>query len=79
MWAPGLLLAIAALAGATLILLFSGLFIVGIPLFLIGVVAIGVFDFTRRRRHTGELKEFREQAQDEEIEFTQRDKRTLSD
>ena len=79
MWAPGLLLGIAALAGATLIFLFSGLFVVGIPLFVIGVAAIGALDYSRRRRHTGEIKEFRDQAKEEEIEFTERDKRTLAD
>ena len=79
MWAPGILLAVAALAGASLLLLFSGLFVIGIPLFVIGVVAIGALDYSRRRRHTGEIKEFRDQAKEEEIEFTERDKRTLSD
>ena len=79
MWAPGILLGIAALAGASLLLLFSGLFVIGIPLFVIGVIAIGVLDYSRRRRHTGEIKEFRDQAKEEEIEFTERDKRTLSD
>ncbi len=78
MWAPGLLLGIAALVGATVALLYSGLFVIGIPLFVLGVVAIGVLDYTRRRRHVGEVKDFRDQAKAEEIEFTERDQQTLT-
>jgi len=77
MWAPGLLLGIAALIGATVVLLYSGL-VIGIPLFLVGVVAIGVLDYRRRSRHLGEIKEFRDRAKPEEIEFTERDQRTLA-
>lgn len=78
MWAPGFLLAIFALIGATVVLLYSGLFVIGIPLFIVGVIAIGAFDFTRRRRHVGEVDEFRDQAKAEEVEFTERDQRTLT-
>ena len=78
MWAPGLLLGIAALIGATVMLLYSGLFVLGVPLFVVGVVVIGVLDFRRRRRHVGDIKDFRDQAKAEEIEFTERDQRTLA-
>ena len=78
MWAPGLLLGIAALIGATVMLLYSGLFVVGIPLFVGGVVMIGALDFRRRRRHVDDIKDFRDQAKAEEIEFTERDQRTLA-
>jgi hypothetical protein len=78
MWAPGFLLAIAALIGATVMFLYSGLFVIGIPLFVLGVVAIGVLDLQRRRRHVGEVDSFRDQAKAEEIEFTERDKQTLA-
>ena len=78
MWAPGLLLGIAALIGATVMLLYSGLFVVGVPLFVGGVVLIGVLDHRRRRRHVDDIKDFRDQAKAEEIEFTERDQRTLA-
>ena len=78
MWAPGFLLAIAALIGATVMLLYSGLFVIGIPLFVIGVIAIGLFDLQRRRRHVGEVDAFRDQAKAEEIDFTERDRQTLA-
>ena len=78
MWAPGLLLGIAALIGATVMLLYSGLFVLGIPLFLVGVLLIGALDYRRRRSHMDEIKDFRDQAKAEEIEFTERDQRTLA-
>ena len=78
MWAPGFLLGLAALIGATVMLLYSGLFVIGVPLFVVGLVVIGVLDLRRRRRHTGEIKEFRDQAKAEEIEFTERDQHTLA-
>jgi hypothetical protein len=78
MWAPGLLLGIAAFFALTVVLLYSGLFVVGVPLFVIGVIAIGVLDFQRRRRHVDDVKGFRDQAKAEEIEFTERDRQTLA-
>jgi hypothetical protein len=78
MWAPGLLLGIGALVGATVILLYSGLVVIGIPLFVIGVIAIGVIDQRRKRRHVADVKDFRNQAKAEEIEFTERDQQTLA-
>ena len=78
MWAPGFLLGIFALVGATVVLLYSGLFVIGIPLFVLGVIAIGVLDYNRRRRHVGEVQDFRDQAKAEEVEFSERDRRTLT-
>jgi hypothetical protein len=78
MWAPGPLLAVAALFALTVVLLYSGLFVVGVPLFVIGVVVIGMLDLRRRRRHVDEISDFRDQAKAEEVEFTDRDQQTLA-
>jgi hypothetical protein len=78
MWAPGFFLGIFALIGATVVLLYSGLFVIGIPLFVIGVIAIGLLDFQRRRRHVADIKHLRDQARAEGVQFTQRDRQTLA-
>jgi hypothetical protein len=78
MWAPGLFLGIFALLGATVVLLYSGLFVIGIPLFVIGVIAIGVLDFKRRRHRVADIKHLRDQAKTEGVEFTERDRQTLA-
>jgi hypothetical protein len=78
MWAPGILAALAVLAGAAVMLLYSGLFVIGVPLFVIGVVLIGVLDFQRRRRHVGQVEGFRSEAKPDKVEFTEQDRRTLA-
>lgn len=78
MWAPGIFLAIFALLGATVVLLYSGLFVIGIPLFVIGVAVIGFLDFQRRRKHLGDIEHLRDEAKAEQVEFTARDKQTLA-
>ena len=78
MWAPGLLLAIAAVVGLTGMLLYSGLIVVGIPLFVVGVAAIGAIELSRRRRQVGSIADHRRQAKAEEVEFSERDRQTLA-
>jgi hypothetical protein len=56
----------------------GGAVIVALPLAVLGIAAIGFFDFGRRRKQAQSLEEFREEAQAEKVDFTERDKETLS-
>jgi hypothetical protein len=51
--------------------------IFAVPIVLVGIVAIGVIDFRRRREQAREMHDFRDQAKAESVEFTRRDKETL--
>ena len=78
MWPPALFLGIVALLAVTVGLMIAGMVIFAIPIFIVGVVALGVIDFQRRRRHAGEIKDFRDQAKADKVEFTERDQQTLA-
>ena len=54
-----------------------GVGIIAIPVVLIVVAAVGLFDLNRRRRQARMIHEHREQAKTESVEFTERDQRTL--
>ena len=56
----------------------GGAVIVALPLAVLGIAAVGFFDFSRRRKQARSLEEFREDAQAEKVDFTERDKETLS-
>jgi hypothetical protein len=51
---------------------------VAVPIVLAGIVIIGLADWRRRREQAGSLKEFRDEAQADKVEFTARDKQTLA-
>jgi uncharacterized membrane protein len=56
----------------------GGAVIVALPVALLGIAAVGVFDIRRRRKQAADVHEFREQAQAEKVDFTERDKQTLT-
>jgi hypothetical protein len=55
----------------------GGAVIVAIPLVLLAIGAIAAFDFSRKRRQTMQVHDFREDAKSKGVEFTDRDKETL--
>ena len=57
---------------------FPGAVIVAIPLAVLVIATAGFVDFNRRRKQSRSLEEFREDAKAEKVEFTERDKETLS-
>ena len=57
-------------------------FVVGAPVFAVpigiaGIVAIGAFDMSRRRRQSKQMHDLRDKAKAESIDFTERDRETL--
>ena len=56
----------------------GGAVIVALPVALLGIAAVGLFDIRRRRKQSADVHEFREQAQAEKVDFTERDKQTLT-
>jgi hypothetical protein len=56
----------------------GGAVIVALPLAVLGIAAVGFFDFSRRRKQAQSLEQFREEAQAEKVDFTERDKETLA-
>jgi Flp pilus assembly protein TadB len=54
-----------------------GVGIIAIPVALIAVAAVGLFDLNRRRKQARMIHEHREQAKTESVDFTERDQRTL--
>ncbi len=54
-----------------------GVGIIAIPVVLIVVAAVGLFDLNRRRKQARMIHEHREQAKTEPVDFTERDQRTL--
>ncbi|HEX2126621.1 MAG TPA: hypothetical protein VHF45_08700 [Thermoleophilaceae bacterium] len=57
--------------------LLFGVGIIAIPVALIAVAAVGLFDLNRRRKQARMIHEHREQAKTEPVDFTERDQRTL--
>jgi UDP-N-acetylmuramyl pentapeptide phosphotransferase/UDP-N-acetylglucosamine-1-phosphate transferase len=70
----GFLLAIVAMSFAFA----GGAVIVTVPLVLIGIAVVGFLDYRRRHEQVKDVEEFREQAPAESVEFTARDKETLT-
>jgi anti-sigma factor RsiW len=71
----GFLLALVAMSFAFA----GGAVVVVLPVALIGIAAVGFVDFRRRQQQAQSVEHFREEAKAEEVEFTDRDKETLSD
>ena len=56
----------------------GGAVIVVIPIVLLGIAGVALMDFRRRREQSQSLGEFRDNAAAQEVDFTERDKETLS-
>jgi choline-glycine betaine transporter len=74
---------LAAVAFALALVVMSGTFmggavIVAVPLSIAIVVAAGLLDLRRRRNQAQGMHQYRESADSDKIEFTARERRTLS-
>ena len=67
-------LALVVMSGAFM----GGAVIVAVPLAIVIVVVIGLLDLKRRRNQTQGMHRFRERAESDKIDFTARDRQTLS-
>ena len=56
----------------------GGAVFVALPIAALGIAAVAFVDFNRRRKQSRSLEEFREDAKAEKVDFTERDKETLS-
>jgi hypothetical protein len=73
----------AAIAFALALVVMSGAFmggavIVAVPLAILIVLGAGLLDLRRRRNQAQGMEQFRQQADSEKIDFTARDRQTLS-
>ena len=74
---------LAAIAFGLSLVVMSGAFmggavIVAVPLAALLVAGGLAFDFARRRRQAGSIQTYAEAAKTEKVDFTARDKRTLT-
>lgn len=65
----GLVVGTAAVVGAP---------VFAIPIVIAALAAIGLVELRRRAATAGDVRELREQAKAEKVEFTERDKRTTA-
>jgi UDP-N-acetylmuramyl pentapeptide phosphotransferase/UDP-N-acetylglucosamine-1-phosphate transferase len=70
----GFLLALVAMSFAFA----GGAVVVVLPVALAGIAIVGFLDYRRRNQQAQSVRHFREEAKAEEVEFTERDKETLS-
>jgi hypothetical protein len=56
----------------------GGAVIVALPLAVLGIAAIALIDFRRRRKQVQDVRELRDQAKADKVDFTERDKETLT-
>jgi hypothetical protein len=76
MW--GITLIVAAFVLGLIAFSFAiGAPVFAVPIVIVGVVAFGAFDMSRRRKQAQQMHDFREKAKAESVEFTPRDKETL--
>jgi Flp pilus assembly protein TadB len=68
------LIALPVMAGAFA----GGAVIVALPVSVIGIATIALLDFNRRRKQARDIGEFREQAKAKPVDFTDRDRETLT-
>jgi anti-sigma factor RsiW len=68
------LVALPVMAGAFA----GGAVVVALPVALIGIATIGLLEFNRRRKQAQSMHEFRQQAQTKPVDFTDRDRETLT-
>jgi uncharacterized membrane protein len=55
----------------------GGAVIVAIPVALVAIAIAGLLDLRRRRKQVGDVRELREKAKAEKVDFTERDRETL--
>jgi Sec-independent protein secretion pathway component TatC len=67
-------LALVVMSGAFM----GGAVIVAVPLAILFVLGAGLLDLRRRRNQAQGMEQFRQQADSEKIDFTARDRQTLS-
>lgn len=68
------LVALPVMAGAFA----GGAVIVALPVAVIGIATIALLDFNRRRKRARSMGEFRDQAKAQRVDFTDRDRETLT-
>jgi hypothetical protein len=56
----------------------GGAVIVALPVSMLAIATIGLLDFSRRRKRAGGVSRFREEAASDKVEFTERDRETLT-
>jgi hypothetical protein len=72
------LVAIAFVLALLVTTIVFGVGILAIPVAAIAIAGIALFDFRRRRKQVEDVREFRDQAKAEKVDFTERDKETLA-
>ena len=70
--------AVALVLGLVVSAFIFGSPIVAVPVVVVGIGVFALLEMRRRRTQSGSLKEFRDEAQADEVEFTARDKQTLA-
>jgi biopolymer transport protein ExbB/TolQ len=75
MWAAGIVGGVIAIA---ILVALVGAWFVSIPLVLLAVAGVSLVALNRRRRDVKRLQEHREQAASNKVEFTERDRQTLT-
>jgi Flp pilus assembly protein TadB len=68
------LVALPVMAGAFA----GGAVIVALPVAVIGIATIALLDFNRRRKRARSMGELRDQAKAQRVDFTDRDRETLT-
>ncbi len=63
---------------AVIVAVFPGGALIAVPVAVVGVAAIAFLDFRRRRKQAEDVREFRNEAKAEKVDFTERDKETLA-
>jgi len=78
MWGTTTVVAAFALALVAMSFAFmGGAVIVAVPLAIVGIGVAGLIDLSRRRKQAASMHDHREQARNESVDFTDRDKQTL--
>jgi len=78
MW--GFTTIVAAFAAALVAMSFAfagGAVIVAVPVAILAIGIAALVDFNRRRKQAASLHDHREQAREDKVEFTERDRETL--
>ena len=73
-------LVVGAAAAALVAMSFAfagGAVIVALPVALVAIAIAGMIDLRRRQKQIGDVREVREDAKTETVDFTDRDKETL--